>query len=54
MPITFDEVTAEVAPAPAAQQTGAAAPPAAPEPLHDQLVNELRLLAERGARLSDQ
>lgn len=54
MPITFDEVTAEVAPPPAAQQAGAAPPAAAPESLHDQLANELRLLAERGARLSDQ
>ena len=53
MPITFDEVTAEVAPPPAAQQASAATPAAAPESLHDQLVNELRLLDERGARLSD-
>ena len=54
MPITFDEVTAEVAPPPAAQPPGAAAPAAAAESLHDQLATELRLLAERGARLADQ
>ena len=53
MPITFDEVTAEVAPPPAAQAAGAAAPPAAPEPLHEQLQRELRLLAERSDRVSD-
>ena len=53
MPITFDEVTAEVAPPPSTQQAGAAAPAAAPEPLHDQLEHELRLLAERQARLCD-
>ena len=53
MPITFDEITTEVAPPPAAQQAGAPAPAAAPEGLHEQLERELRLLAERGARLSD-
>lgn len=53
MPITFDEVTAEVAPPPAAADTRAAAPAAASEPLHEQLETELRLRAERLARLSD-
>lgn len=53
MPITFDEITTEIAPPPAAEAPATAAPAAAPEPLHDQLGNELRLLAERVARLSD-
>ncbi len=53
MPITFDEVSAELAPPPAAQDAAASAPAAAPEPMHEQLERELRLLAERHARLCD-
>ena len=55
MPITFDEVSAEIRPEPRAAEPGAAAPaPAArAEELRDQLRRELQLQAERDARLCD-
>jgi hypothetical protein len=53
MPITFDEVSAEVAPPPASQPSAPAAPAAAQEPLEEQLERALRLLAERRERVSD-
>ena len=54
MPITFDEVSAEVTAPPAENAAGAAPAPSAPAELPpDQLEHALRLLAERVARLSD-
>ncbi len=53
MPITFDEISAEVTPPPATPQTSPAAVAPASESLHEQLERELRLIAERRERVSD-
>jgi len=53
MPITFDEVSAEVSPPPATQPSAPAAPAAAQEPPEAQLERALRLIAERRERVSD-
>jgi len=54
MPITFEEVSAEVTAPPAGNAESAAPAPAAPAELPpDQLDRALRLLAERAARISD-
>jgi hypothetical protein len=53
MPITIDEVSAEVAPPPASQPSAPASPAAAQVPLEERLERTLRLLAERRERVSD-
>ena len=54
MPITFEDVSAEVTEAPAAGAAAPAPAPAAPAALPvDQLEQALCLLAERAARVSD-
>jgi len=53
MPITFEEVTGEIQREPAAASTGDAGSRggARAEDLHEQLERELRLMAERAARI---
>ncbi len=53
MPITFDEISAEVTPPPAAQQASPAATAPVTESLREQLERELFLIAERRERVSD-
>jgi hypothetical protein len=53
MPITFEEVTGEIQREPATASPGDTRPARAEhaEDLHEQLERELRLMAERAARL---
>lgn len=53
MPITFEDVTAEISPPPAAAPPSpAAAPTTSPDAVADEVRQALRLQAERLARLS--
>ncbi len=52
MPISFEEVTGEIQRAPSTASTGETpASGARAEDLHEQLERELRLMAERAARI---